>query len=192
VGIRALNLDEGDELISVRETDGNQNILLMTHNGMSICFQESDVRAMGREAVGVRGIRLRQGDWVVAGVRAVEGRTLLAITENGYGKRTDIAEYLRGDEPQNRGGYGLKGYQVTEKTGPVAGAKVVSGDEDVLLISDDGTIIRMATADVNIYSRAAQGVRLMRIAEGTKVTSLARAEKEPAEGEEEAIPTEEE
>jgi len=191
-GIRALHLDEGDELISVRETDGTENILLMTHNGASICFQESDVRVMGRDAVGVRGIRLRDGDYVVAGVRAVEGRTLLAITENGYGKRTDISEYLRGDGPQSRGGYGMKGYQVTEKTGPIAGAKVVSGDEDVLLISDDGTIIRMATADVNTYSRTAQGVRLMRVADGTKVISLARAEKEPSEGEEEQIPTDEE
>ena len=191
-GIRALHLDEGDELISVRETDGNQNMLLMTHNGMSICFKESDVRVMGRDAVGVRGIRLRPDDYVVSGVRAVEGLTLLAITENGYGKRTEISEYLRGDEPQSRGGYGLKGYQVTEKTGPIAGAKVVTGQEDILLISDDGTIIRMASSDVNVYSRTAQGVRVMRVADGVKVISLARAEKEAADGEEEQIPTEEE
>ena len=191
-GIRAISLDEGDELISVRETNGEQAILLMTHQGMSICFRETDVRVMGRTAVGVRGIRLREGDYVVAGVRATEGRTLLAITENGYGKRTDIAEYLRGDEPQSRGGYGLKGYHVTDKTGPIAGAKVVTGDEDILLISDDGTIIRMATADVNVYSRTAQGVRVMRVNDDTKVISLARTEKEPAEGEEEQIPTEEE
>ena len=181
-GIRALNLDEGDELISVRETDGGANMLLMTHNGMSICFKESDVRVMGRDAVGVRGIRLRENDYVVAGVRATEGRTLLAITENGYGKRTEIGEYLRGDGPQSRGGYGLKGYQVTDKTGPIAGAKVVSGEEDILLISDDGTIIRMASSDVNVYSRAAQGVRVMRVADGVKVISLARAEKEAGEG----------
>lgn len=191
-GIRAISLEEGDELISVRETDGNQAVLLMTHQGMSICFRETDVRVMGRTAVGVRGIRLRNDDYVVAGVRAVEGKTLLAITENGYGKRTDLAEYLRGDEPQSRGGYGLKGYQVTEKTGPIAGAKVVTGDEDILLISDDGTIIRMATSDVNQYSRTAQGVRVMRVNDGTRVISLARAEKEPVEGEEEQIPTEEE
>jgi DNA gyrase subunit A len=191
-GIRALRLDEGDELISVRETDGNQRILLMTHNGFSICFQESDVRVMGREAVGVRGIRLREGDYVVAGVRAVPEKTLLAITENGYGKRTDLAEYLRGDGPQSRGGYGMKGYQVTEKTGPIAGAKVVTGEEDVLLISDDGTIIRMATSDISIYSRTAQGVRVMRVDPGTRVISLARAEKEPSEGEEEVLPSDEE
>ncbi|MCI2058439.1 MAG: DNA gyrase subunit A [Oscillibacter sp.] len=192
VGIRALHLDEGDELISVRETDGNQNILLMTHNGASICFKETDVRVMGRDAVGVRGIRLRQDDYVVAGVRAAAGQTLLAITENGYGKRTPVSEYLRGDGPQSRGGYGMKGYQVTDKTGPIAGAKVVTGQEDILLISDDGTIIRMATEDVNVYSRTAQGVRVMRLSDGVKIISMARAEKEPAEGEEEAIPTEEE
>lgn len=191
-GIRAISLEEGDELISVRETDGSQAILLMTHQGMSICFRETDVRVMGRTAVGVRGIRLRRGDYVVAGVRAAEGRTLLAITENGYGKRTNISEYLRGDEPQSRGGWGLKGYYVTEKTGPIAGAKVVTGEEDILLISDDGTIIRMATSDVNVYSRTAQGVRVMRVNDATRVISLARAEKEPAEGEEEQIPTEEE
>ena len=190
-GIRALNLDEGDELISVRETDGNQNILLMTHNGASICFRESDVRCMGREAVGVRGIKLREGDYVVAGVRAIEGQTLLAITENGYGKRTDIAEYLRGDGPQSRGGFGMRGYQVTEKTGPIAGAKVVTGDEDILLISDDGTIIRMASSDVNVYSRTAQGVRVMRLKDGVKVISLARAEKEVSDEAEEPVPTEE-
>ncbi|MEG1594442.1 MAG: DNA gyrase C-terminal beta-propeller domain-containing protein, partial [Oscillibacter sp.] len=190
-GIRAITLDEGDELISVRRTDGEQNILLMTHNGMSICFKESDVRIMGRDAVGVRGIRLREGDYVVDAARAVEDGTLLAITENGYGKRTPILEYLRGDEPQSRGGYGLKGYQVTEKTGPIVGAKVVHGDEDLLVISDDGTMIRMAVEDVNTYSRTAQGVRVMRLSEGVKVISLAKADKEPAEGEEEKLPDEE-
>ena len=117
---------------------------------------------------------------MVAGVHAVEGRSLLAITENGYGKRTDIAEYLRGDEPQNRGGYGMKGYQVTEKTGPIAGARVVRGDEDILLISDDGTMIRMDCAGVNTYGRAAQGVRVMRLSDGVKVISLALTEKEDA------------
>ncbi len=189
-GIRAITLDEGDELISVRRTNGDCNILLMTHNGASICFKESDVRVMGRDAVGVRGIRLRGDDYVVAAVRAEENTSLLAITENGYGKQTAISEYLRGDEPQSRGGYGLKGYQVTEKTGPIAGAKVVAGDEDILIISDDGTIIRMAVADVNTYSRTAQGVRVMRLSESAKVISIAKAEKEPAEGEEEALPQE--
>lgn len=141
--------------------------------------------------VGVRGIRLRGDDYVVDAARAVEERALLAITENGYGKRTPILEYLRGDEPQSRGGYGLKGYQVTEKTGPIVGAKIVRGDEDILVISDDGTMIRMGVEDVNTYSRTAQGVRVMRLSEGVKVISLAKADKEPAEGEEEPLPTEE-
>jgi len=180
-GIRALTLDEGDELIEVRLTDGNQKILLVTRDGMAICFREDDVRVMGRDAVGVRGIRLRDGDYVVAAARAHEGKTVLAVTENGYGKRTEVEEYLRGDEPQKRGGFGLKGYQVTEKTGKLVAVKVVDGDEDVLLVSDDGSIIRMAVSDINVYGRAAQGVRLMRLSEGVKVISIARAEKEEEE-----------
>ena len=178
-GIRALTLDEGDELVCVLETDGAQKILIATHDGMAVCFDEQDVRPMGRTAVGVRGIKLRPGDYVIGGVLAQLGTTLLAITENGYGKRTHIEEYIRsGGEPQHRGGFGLKGYQITEKTGKAAGVKVVEEDDDILLISDDGTIIRMAAADVNLYSRTAQGVRVMRVSEGTKVISLARVPQE--------------
>ena len=182
-GIRALTLDEGDELIEVRRTDGQQNILLVTHEGMAICFRETDIRCMGRDAVGVRGIRLREGDYVVAGARAHEGQTLLTITENGFGKRTDIEEYLRGEggEPQKRGGSGMKNYHITEKTGKVVAAKVVTGEEDILMISDDGTIIRMPTADINIYGRVAQGVRVMRLKDGVRVISVARVEKEQTE-----------
>ncbi|MPM04060.1 DNA gyrase subunit A [bioreactor metagenome] len=181
-GIRCITLEEGDELISVRQTDGKQNIIIVTHNGMAICFKETDVRCMGRDASGVRGIRLREGDWVVGAARARENGSLLMVTENGYGKRTPISEYIRGDgEPQFRGGYGLKGYNVTEKTGPIAGVKVVNDDDDILLISDDGVIIRMAADSVNTYSRTAQGVILMRLAEGVKVISLARTEKEENE-----------
>ena len=182
-GIRALMLDEGDELIEVRRTDGEQNILLVTREGMAICFRETDIRCMGRDAVGVRGIRLREGDYVVAGARAHEGQTLLTITENGYGKRTDIEEYLRGEggEPQKRGGSGMKNYHITEKTGKVVAAKVVSGEEDILMISDDGTIIRMASADINIYGRVAQGVRVMRLKDGVRVISVARTDKEQTE-----------
>ena len=194
-GIRAITLEEDDELISVRRTDGRQNILLVTREGMAICFDENDVRCMGRDAVGVRGIRLREEDFVVSAVRAAEDATLLTITENGYGKRTPVSEYLRGGDesgPQKRGGSGLKNYQITEKTGKVVDAKLVLGDEDILLISDDGTIIRMAAADINVYGRATQGVRVMRVDEGVKVISLAKAEKETPEGEEEALPTEEE
>ena len=182
-GIRALSLDEGDELIEVRRTDGEQNILLVTHDGMAICFRETDIRCMGRDAVGVRGIRLREGDYVVAGARAHEGQTLLTITENGFGKRTEIEEYLRGEggEPQKRGGSGMKNYNITEKTGKVVAAKVVTGDEDILMISDDGTIIRMPTADINIYGRVAQGVRVMRLKDGVRVISVARTNKEQTE-----------
>lgn len=179
VGLRVLTLDEGDELITVLETDGQENILIVTHDGQAICFRESDVRPMGRTAMGVRGIKLRAGDYVIGGVLAKLGSMLLAITENGYGKRTPIEEYIRsGGEPQHRGGFGLRGYQITEKTGKAAGVKVVQEDDDILIISDDGTIIRMAAADVNVYSRTAQGVRVMRVSEGTKVISLARVPQE--------------
>lgn len=186
-GIRALTLDEGDELIEVRLTDGKQNIILATHDGMTICFDENDVRSMGRDAVGVRGIKLREGDYVIGAARAHEGKTLLSITENGYGKRTAVEEFLRGDEVQKRGGFGMKGYQVTEKTGKVVAIKVVDGDEDVMLVSDDGIIIRMAVSDINVYGRSAQGVRVMRLDEGVKVISIARAEKDGAEDTEETI-----
>ena len=179
VGLRVLTLDEGDELITVLETDGQENVLIATHDGQAICFRESDVRPMGRTAMGVRGIKLRAGDYVIGGVLAKLGSMLLAITENGYGKRTPIEEYIRsGGEPQHRGGFGLRGYQITEKTGKAAGVKVVREDDDILIISDDGTIIRMAAADVNVYSRTAQGVRVMRVSEGTKVISLARVPQE--------------
>ena len=179
VGLRVLTLDEGDELITVLETDGQENILIATHDGQAICFRESDVRPMGRTAMGVRGIKLRTGDYVIGGALAKLGTMLLAITENGYGKRTPIEEYIRsGGEPQHRGGFGLRGYRITEKTGKAAGVKVVREDDDILIISDDGTIIRMAAADVNVYSRTAQGVRVMRVSEGTKVISLARVPQE--------------
>ena len=179
VGLRVLTLDEGDELITVLETDGQENILIATHDGQAICFRESDVRPMGRTAMGVRGIKRRAGDYVIGGVLAKLGSMLLAITENGYGKRTPIEEYIRsGGEPQHRGGFGLRGYQITEKTGKAAGVKVVQEDDDILIISDDGTIIRIAAADVNVYSRTAQGVRVMRVSEGTKVISLARVPQE--------------
>ncbi|MCI2106506.1 MAG: DNA gyrase subunit A [Intestinimonas sp.] len=190
-GIRCITLEEGDELISVRQTDGDQNILLVTHGGMAICFSENDVRCMGRDACGVRGIHLRDGDYVVGAARARENGMLLIVTENGYGKRTPVQEYIRGNgEPQRRGGYGLKAYQLTEKTGLIAAIKVVDETDDILLISNDGVIIRMAASDVNVYSRTAQGVILMRLDDGVKVISLARTEHE--EEEDEASKAEEE
>ena len=187
-GLRALTLDEGDELISVRLTDGTEQILIATHDGYAICFNETDVRTMGRTASGVRGIRLREGDYCVGAARAREGGSLLSVTENGFGKRTEIGEYMRGGEedgterqPQRRGGLGVKNYRVTEKTGKVASIKVVDDDDDILLISDDGTIIRMSAKKISTYSRNTQGVRLMRVGEGTRVIALARTEKEETE-----------
>ncbi len=182
VGIRALHLEEGDALIDVRITDGEQNILMATRAGYAICFKESDVRPMGRDAGGVRGIRLREGDECVAMARIRPGAAVLSVTENGYGKRTDVDEYIRGENgPQNRGGLGLKNYQVTEKTGSVVAVKAVDPDEDILVISDDGTIIRMPVESINLYGRQTQGVRIMRVNEGSHVISIARAEHEEEE-----------
>ena len=183
-GIRALTLDEGDELINVMRTDGSRNILLATHNGQAICFAETDVRPMGREAVGVRGIRLKDGDWVVGAEIAQPDADVLSITENGYGKRTPAADYIRGgEEPQHRGGSGMKNYNITDKTGPVAAVKVVQESDDVLVVSDDGVIIRMEAAGISELGRATQGVRIMRLSEGARVISVAltdRAESEDA------------
>ena len=181
-GIRALNLAEDDELIAALETDGEKNVLIATHDGYAICFNENDVRPMGRTAAGVKGISLRPGDYVV-GASCCDGESLLSVTENGYGKRTLLSEYIRGEEgePQHRGGLGRKNYQVTAKTGKVAAVRVVSGEEDVLLVADNGIVIRMASADINIYSRATQGVRLMSVSDGAKVISLAIAEKGESE-----------
>lgn len=192
VGIRALRLEGDDELISVRETDGEQKILIATHDGMAICFKETDVRPMGRTAAGVRGIRLKAGDYCVGAVRARAGGSLLSVTENGYGKRTDLGEYLRGGETQSRGGKGLKNYNITGKTGKVAAAKVVDDNDDVLLISDDGTIIRMAASDISIYSRSTQGIKLMRVGGESKVISIARTEKIEDEDSEEVMAEENE
>ena len=183
-GIRALTLDEGDELINVMRTDGEQNILMATHNGQAICFAETDVRPMGREAVGVRGIRLKDGDWVVGAEIAQPDASVLSITERGYGKRTPASEYIRGgEEPQHRGGSGMKNYNITDKTGPVAAVKVVQDSDDVLVVSDDGVIIRMEAAGISELGRATQGVRIMRLSEGARVISVAltdRAESEDA------------
>ena len=180
-GIRCITLEEGDELICVRETDGEQALLIATHDGMTISFLESDVRCMGRDACGVMGIRLRDGDYVVGAARAKYDHQVLMVTERGYGKRTPMDEYFRADGPQKRGGYGLKGYQVTDKTGPVVGVKVVSGEDDILVINDAGVIIRMAVKDINVYSRSAQGVKLMNLDEGVKVISIARTDHEEEE-----------
>ena len=174
-GIRALRLDEGDQLISVRETDGRQNILIATHDGMAGCFDENDVRPMGREAVGVRGIKLREGDYVVGAARAKPGKQVLSITEKGFGKRTPVEEY----SVHNRGGLGIKNYAVTDKTGGVVGIKVVDGSEDLLLVTQSGILIRTGVENIRTAGRATQGVIVMRFKEeGDQVISLALAEKE--------------
>ena len=174
-GIRALRLEEGDQLISVRETDGTKKILIATHDGMAVCFDENDVRPMGRDAVGVRGIRLREGDYVVSAARATAGRTVLTITEKGYGKRTPVEDY----RITNRGGIGIKNYAVTEKTGKIVGIKVVDGSEDLLLVTQAGILIRTAVENIRTAGRATQGVIVMRFKEeGDKVISLALAERE--------------
>ena len=180
-GIRAITLDEGDQLISVRETDGTRNILIATHDGQAICFDENDVRPMGREAMGVRGIRLREGDYVVGAARAQEGKCVLSITEKGYGKRTAVEEY----RITGRGGLGIRNYAVTEKTGGVVGIKVVDGSEDLLLVTQAGILIRTAVDNIRVAGRATQGVIVMRFKEeGDQVISMALTDHEEETAEE--------
>ena len=182
-GIRALTLEEDDHLINVLRTNGNDNIILATAQGMAICFNENDVRCMGRDAAGVRGISLNEGDYVVGAEKMEEGKTLLTITENGYGKRTAQPEYLRtgpdGEKiPQSRGGKGLKNYNITPKTGNIAGCRVVGDNDDVMIIENGGVIIRVPAASINVYKRDVQGVIVMRVDEGNKVVSLERVEQD--------------
>ena len=180
-GIRAITLDEGDQLINVMRTNGDDNIILATANGMAICFNEKDVRPMGRDAAGVRGIMLTGDDVVIGAEKAEEGTTLLTVTENGFGKRTELIEYLRtGPEgekvAQSRGGKGLKNYNITPKTGKVAGCRVVKETDDVMLIENGGVIIRVPAASINVYKRDVQGVIVMRIEEGNQLVSVERVE----------------
>ena len=177
-GIRAIKMDEDDQLVEVRQTDGTKKILIATHDGMAVCFDENDVRVMGREAYGVRGIKLREGDYVVGAARATAGKTVLTITENGYGKRTPVEEY----RITNRGGLGIKNYAVTEKTGPVVGIKVVDGSEDLLLVTAAGILIRTHVDTIRVAGRATQGVIVMRFKEeGDRVIALALTDREEEE-----------
>ena len=190
-GIRALTLEEDDHLINVLRTNGDDNIILATAQGMAICFNETDVRCMGRDAAGVRGISLNDGDYVVGAQKAEAGKTLLTVTENGYGKRTELPEYLRtgpdGEKiPQSRGGKGLKNYNITAKTGAVAGCCVVGEQDDVMLIENGGVIIRVPASSINVYKRDVQGVIVMRVEEGSKVVSLERVEQDAEEDQETA------
>ena len=176
-GIRAITLNEGDHLVNVIRTNGNDNIIIASAQGMAICFNENDARPMGRDAAGVRGIALSDGDYVVGAEKAEEGKTLLTITENGFGKRTEMVEYLRtgpnGEKiPQGRGGKGLKNYNITPKTGIVAGCCVVGEHDDVMLIETGGVIIRTPARDINVYKRDVQGVIVMRVEEGNKVVAV--------------------
>ena len=186
-GIRALTLEEGDELVSVQETDGRQQILIATHQGQAVHFDENDVRPTGRTSMGVRGIRLKAGDFVVGAARAEEEKTVLSITERGYGKRTAVEEYRQ----TNRGGVGIRNYMVTEKTGPVMGIKVVDGSEDLLLVTQSGILIRTPVEAIRMAGRSTQGVIVMRFKEeGDKVIALALTDHEeaPVGGEETEAP----
>ena len=191
-GIRAITLDEDDHLINVIRTNGNDNIILATAQGMAICFNENDVRCMGRDASGVKGITLNEGDFVVGAQKWEEGKTLLTVTENGYGKRTELPEYLRtGPEgeklPQSRGGKGLKNYNITPKTGNVAGCIVVDDGDDVMLIENGGVIIRVSASSINVYKRDVMGVIIMRLPEGNKLVSLERVPNDQEEAQTETL-----
>ncbi|MBR6413701.1 MAG: DNA gyrase subunit A [Oscillospiraceae bacterium] len=186
-GIKAITLDEDDSLIAVMRTDGDKKILLASRDGMGICFHEADVRCMGRAAYGVRGISLADGDYLVGAGIYEAGKTLLSVTENGFGKRTELSAFLKPDEtgartqPQSRGGKGMAAYGLTDKTGKVAGVQVVSEDEDLMVIENNGVIIRMQISDINVYGRAAQGVRVMRLEPGSKVISIETVSREENE-----------
>ena len=172
-GIRAISLDEGDELIAVLPTEGEEKIIISTHNGQSILIPETDVRVMGRTAVGVRGIRLRGDDYVVGAGSSAEGECLLSITEKGFGKRTALEDYRY----QSRGGSGVISHKITDKTGPVAAVKVVRPEEDILLVTDDGTMIRVRVDRISEIGRNSQGVHVMRLAEGSRVIDIEKTER---------------
>jgi DNA gyrase subunit A len=177
-GIAAIVLRDDDELIDVKQTDGTKDVFIGTYNGISIRFKETDARPIGRVSQGVRGIELRKGDRVI-GMEIVEPDTkLLVVTENGFGKRTEISEY----RVQTRGGKGLLTYRVTDKTGNVAGMKLVTDTDDLMLISIDGTIIRMHVDEISVLGRATQGVTLMRVrGEDNMVVSIENIPREEDE-----------
>ena len=168
-GLNAVDLDEGDSLVSVRLTDGNQSMLVAANTGLTIRYDENDARVMGRNARGVRAIRLEEGEYVVGAVSVNDDDTVLTITENGYGKRSPVVDY----RPQTRGGKGIIGQNVTEKTGQLAGIRKVSETDDLIVISSDGNIIRTKLADIPVYGRASNGVRIMRFNDGVKVVNIA-------------------
>ena len=180
-GLRAIELVEGDELIKVQLTDGKQSVLIGTHNGIAIRFAEEDVRPMGRATRGVRGIKLNDGDYVVGACVASEDEELLAVTENGYGKRTPLDEY----KIQSRGGKGIFTYKITEKTGKLAGMTTVKDDDDIMMITSDGVVIRMHADEISTFGRQTQGVRIMRLADDISVVSMTKTDREAEDAEEE-------
>ncbi|MDO4863158.1 MAG: DNA gyrase subunit A [Ruminococcus sp.] len=171
-GLIAIGLDEGDEIAGVRMTDGSAQVFVATHNGMAIRLEEEKIRAMSRSAHGVRAIKLREGDYVVGMARVREGAALLTVTENGYGKRTALESY----RIQNRGGYGLTNYKVDDVRGHVCNIKIVDEEDDIILVSSDGIIIRILSSDIRIMGRIAKGVRVMKLSEGANVVAFTRAE----------------
>lgn len=179
-GVNAIILDEGDELVTVAKTDGNSDILLATHNGKAIKFSEKDARPMGRVTKGVRGIRIDSDDYLVGMTIAAKGTTLLTITDNGYGKRTDFDEYRL----QNRGGRGILNYNITQKTGKICAVKAVEDDNDLMLITSDGVVMRTAISEISKLGRTTQGVRVVRLADGIKVIDIALADKDDDEEQE--------
>ncbi len=180
-GLRAINIDEDDELIRVKLTDNEQDLILGTHNGYAIRFSVSEVRQTGRTTRGVKGIDLRDGDYVIGASTALPETQLLTVTENGYGKKTPLDEY----RIQSRGGKGIFTYKITDKTGRLAGMKTVTDGDDIILITSDGVIIRMHTDEISSYSRQTQGVRVMKLADDVNVVSIARTEREEESEEEE-------
>ena len=176
-GIIGISLDDGDELIRVELTNGENDVIVGTHSGMAIRFNEKDVRSMGRVTRGVKAITLRNSDFVIGMCIAHEGTELLAVTENGYGKRTEISEY----RVQSRGGVGIKTYKCSDVTGNVVGIRSVADDEDIIMITSEGIIIRIAATDVSSIGRSTKGVRLMRLSEGVKVVSIGTTEHEEPE-----------
>lgn len=178
-GLRAIALDEGDELIRVHLTDGTKDVILSTHDGYAIRFNESEVRHTGRTTRGVKGITLRKGDYIIGFSIVKEGSQLLAVTENGYGKKTALDEYRK----QSRGGKGIFTYKITDKTGKLAGMRAVTDEDDIILITSEGVIIRMHTEDISTYSRQTQGVKLMRLDDSVSVASIARAPRDDEEEE---------
>ena len=175
-GLQGITLKQEDELISVRLTDGEDNVVLVTREGICITFDEKDVRPIGRVSQGVIGIKLDKEDEVIGMESIITGSkaTLLAITENGFGKRTELDEY----RVQARGGRGVITYKITPKTGKLVGIRIATGEEDVMLITDTGTIIRLAVKDISVLGRSTQGVTLMRTNDGGKVVSIELVEEQ--------------